>query len=67
MKYQPIHVPENLIEAINETNSSNNKIQVYHFDNDHSTVQDDHSNNNEDDGKLHTMIRIILKMKVMVD
>ena len=51
MTYQPIHLPEDLIEVINETDSSNNKIQVNHFDSNHSLVQDDHSNNNKDDGQ----------------
>ena len=50
MTYQPIHVPEDLIEAINKMDSSNNKIQVDHFDSNHSIVQDGHSNNNKDSG-----------------
>ena len=51
MTYQPMHVPEDLIKAINETNSSNNKIQVSYFNSNHYIVQDNHSNNNKDDGQ----------------
>ena len=50
-KYQPIHVPKHLTETINEKNAFTNKIQVDHFDNDHSIVQDDYSNNNKDEGQ----------------
>ena len=53
MKYQSIPVPEDLIEAISETDSSDNKIQVNHFDSDHSIVQDDHSNNHNKNGRIH--------------
>ena len=35
----------------NKTDPSNNKIQVNHFDSNHSIVQDNYSNNNEDDGQ----------------
>ena len=41
-EYQSVPVPEDLIEAISETDSYNNKIQVNHFDSNHSIVQDDH-------------------------
>ena len=54
MKYQSVPVPENLIEAISETDLSDNKVQVNHFDSNHSIVQDDHSNNNNDDGRIHS-------------
>ena len=53
MKYQPIHVPKDLIQAINETNSFNNKFQTDYFDSDHFIVQDDHSDNYEDNGRTH--------------
>ena len=49
--YQPIQVSEDLIKVINKTNLSNNKIQVNHFDSNHSIVQDDNSKNNKDDGQ----------------
>ena len=49
IKYQPIRVPENIIKAINETDSFNNKIQTNRFDSDNFIVQDDHSHNYEDD------------------
>ena len=54
-KYQSVPVPEDLIEAINKTDSSDNKIQVNYFDSDHSIVRDDHSNNNNEDkdGRTH--------------
>ena len=51
MKYQSVPIPENLIKTINETDSSNNKIQGDHINNEDSIVQDDHSNNNKDDGR----------------
>ena len=50
MTYQLIHVPEDLVEVINKTDSSNNKVQVNHFDSNHYIVQDNYSNNNKDDG-----------------
>ena len=34
-EYQSVPVPENLIKAISETYSSDNKIQVNHFDSNH--------------------------------
>ena len=48
MKYQTMHVPKDLMKAINDTDSSNNNIQVNHFDSDHSIVSDDYSKNNKD-------------------
>ena len=53
IKYQSVPVPGDIIEAISETDSSDNKIQVNHFNNDHSIVQDDHYNNNNDDNQTH--------------
>ena len=53
MKYQPIHAPVDLMEAIDEKDFSNNKIQTNHLDNDHFILQDDHSDNFEDDGRTH--------------
>ena len=50
MEYQSVPVPEDLIKAINETDSSNNKIQVDHVNSEDSIVQDEHSNNNKDHG-----------------
>ena len=44
-EYQSVHVPEDLIEAINKTNSYDNKTEVIHFNNDQAIVQDDYSNN----------------------
>ena len=52
-KYQSVSIPKDLIETINETNLSNNKIQVDHFDSDHSIIRDDHFNNNNDKGRTH--------------
>ena len=49
MKYQPIHVPEDL----NDTDLFNQKIQTNSFDIDHFIVQDDHSDNYTDDGQTH--------------
>ena len=49
IKYQLIHIPEDLFEAINETDSFNNKIQVNHFSSGYFIIQDDHSDNNKDD------------------
>ena len=57
MKYQPVPVPKDLIKTISETDPSDNKNQVNHFDSDHSIVWDDYSNNNNnnnnDDGWTH--------------
>ena len=53
MKYQSVPVPEDLIKAINETDPCDNKIQVDHFNSNHSIVQDDYSNNSKDDGRTH--------------
>ena len=51
MKYQSVPVPEDLIETMNKTDSSDNKIQINHFDSDHSIVRDDHPNNNNDESQ----------------
>ena len=53
MKYQPIHVPEDPIKAINETDLFNNKIQTNYNNSDHFNVQDDYSDNYEDNGQTH--------------
>ena len=53
-EYQSVPVPADLIEGISETGSSDTKVQVNHVDSDHSIVQDDHSNNNDDDGHIHS-------------
>ena len=47
-EYQSIPVPEDLIGAISETGSCGNKNQTNRFDTNHSIIQDDHSNNNDD-------------------
>ena len=54
MKYQSIPVPEDLIEAIKEKDSFNNKIQIDHVNSEDSIVQDDNSNNNKDDGQAQS-------------
>ena len=46
-------MPEDLIEAVSETNSYNNKIQAVHFNNDQAIVQDNHSNNHNKNGHTH--------------
>ena len=53
IKHKPIHILEDLNEAINEKDSFNNKIRVDHFGSDYFIVQDDHSDNNEDDSQTH--------------
>ena len=40
-----MHVPEDLVESISKTNSSNNKIKAIYVNNNQAIVQDDHSNN----------------------
>ena len=52
-EYPSVPIPEDLIEVISETDSSDNKVQAIPFDSDHSIVQDDHSNNNDNDGRTH--------------
>ena len=44
--YQSVPVPADLFEPMNRTESSNNKIQIDHFDIKQSIVQMDYSNNN---------------------
>ena len=51
MKYQSVPVPEDLIELINKTDSSNNKIRMDHFDIEQSIVRDNCFNNNEYDSQ----------------
>ena len=66
MKYQSVPLPEDLIKAMNKTDSSDNKIQVNHSNGDHSIVQDNHSNITTMTVVLILMMRIILKMRVMM-
>ena len=47
MKYQSVSVPKDLIELVNKTDSSNNKIQIDHFNIEQSIVQENYSNNKE--------------------
>ena len=51
MKYQSVPVPEDLIKAMNKTNSSDNKIQINHFDSNQSIVRNDYSYNNDDNSQ----------------
>ena len=53
MKYQPIHAPEDIMNATNEEDSFNNKIQNDHFDSDHFILQDGYSDKYEDEGQTH--------------
>ena len=52
-EYQSVPVPEDLIEAISETESYGNKNQTHRFDTNHYMIQDDHSNNNADYGYIY--------------
>ena len=54
MKYQPVPVPENLFNTINETNSFTTKIQINQFDSDRFIAQDDHFDNTGDEGKTQS-------------
>ena len=45
-------VPGDLIEPMNKTNSSNNKIWVDYFDIKQSIVQEDYSNNNKYESQI---------------
>ena len=51
IKYQPVPMLEDLIKAINETDSFTNKIQINYFDGEHLTAKDDHTNNDKVDGQ----------------
>ena len=51
MKYQIIHVPENLIKVNNKKDSFTNKIQVNHFNSYYFTAQGIRSDNNKDDSQ----------------
>ena len=57
MKYQTVPVPEDLIEAINETDLFTNKMQINHFGSDYFTAQDDHYNNNENDSQTQYNVK----------
>ena len=46
MEYQSVPVPEDLIKTMNETDSSDNYIQINHFDSDQPVVRDYRSDNN---------------------
>ena len=46
-------MPEDLIEAISKTNSSDKKIQVIYFNINQAIVLDDHSNNHNENGHTH--------------
>ena len=65
MNYQSVLVPTDLFDPTNRTESSNNKIQVDHFDVDHSIVRIDYSNSNEYKKKIQTT-SIILKMGILM-
>ena len=51
MNYQSVPVHGDLIEPLNNTDSSNNKIRIDHFDTEPSVVRDDHHNNNKYDSQ----------------
>ena len=52
MKYQPIPVPEDLLEAINKMDSFTTKIQIDRFHSNRFTGQDDHIDNTKDDSQI---------------
>ena len=66
-EYQCVHVPEDLVEAISETNSSDNKIQAIHFNNDQAIVQDDQLETTTRTVTLILIIQIIPKMRVTMN
>ena len=42
---------KDLIRAINEMDTFTTNIQIYHFDSDHYTSQEDYFDNTQDDGQ----------------
>ena len=48
-KYKSVSAPEDLTKTINKTDSSDNKVQIKHFNIEQSVVRDNHSNNNDND------------------
>ena len=50
-KYQSVPVLEDPIDMMNKTDSSDNKIQINHFDNNQSIIRDDYSNKNNNDSQ----------------
>ena len=52
-EYQSVPVSDDLIEAINETNLYDNKIQVIHLKGNHSIAQDDYSGKHNKKGHTH--------------
>ena len=51
MEYQSVPVPEDLINTMNKTDSSDNNIQINHCNSKQRVVWDDHSNNKDDDSQ----------------
>ena len=51
LKYKPVPMSDDLIEAINEMDTFTTNIQINHFDSDHYTAKEDHFNNSRDDGQ----------------
>ena len=67
IKYQPIHAPEDLIETINEEDLFNNRIQTNHFNSENCIPKDDNFDNTEVTFELTLIMRIILKIRVMMN
>ena len=51
IKRQLVPIPKNLIDPMNKIDSSDNKIEIDHFDSNQSVVPDDHFNNNDNDSQ----------------
>ena len=54
MKYQPVPFPDKIFKTINETDKFATKIQIYQFDNDCFTAQDNYLDNTEDKGQIRS-------------
>ena len=63
----PVPVPEDLTKEMNKIYASDNKIQIGHLNSNQSIVQDDYLITTKVTVKLQEMIKIILKIKSMVN
>ena len=52
-EYQSVPVTDDLFEAMNTTRSYDNRIKVIHLKDDHSIVQDNHSNKHNEECHTH--------------
>ena len=52
-QYQPVPMPEEIIQAVNEIGTITNTIQLDHFDSDHHIAQQNHFGATQDNNQQH--------------